>query len=363
MAESDHGKIDDASDASQGGEKILVVTPAWIGDMVMAQALFLQLKKLQPHCCVDALAPPAVLPLLRFMPQLRQSFTLDLQHGELGLRRRWKLGRRLKTQKYDRAVVLPNSLKSALIPFFAGIPQRTGWRGEHRYGLLNDLRTPCVRHPLREADRFAMLAHPAGAGYEPAPRPALQVDASQARRVAEQLGLSDARPVLALCVGAEYGPAKRWPVRHFATVAADWSRKGGQTWLLGSKKECALSAAATEILEQEQRAHCHDLVGRTSLTDAVLLLSRAAVVLSNDSGLMHAAAALQKPVAALYGPTSPERAPPLCENAEILSLRLPCSPCRQRQCPLQHHNCMQNLSPEMVLEALRTLRPGTARAV
>ncbi len=341
---------------SPAAQKILVVGPAWVGDMVIAQALFLQLQKLQPGCRIDVLAPPGVLPLLQFMPQVRRGIALEVQHGKLGLRRRWNIGRRLRAECYDRAIVLPNSLKSALVPFFARIPRRTGWQGEHRHGLLNDLRRPAAQHPVREADRFALLASPADAECGPAPPPALRVDERQARALTQRLELSEAGPVLALCIGAEYGPAKRWPARHFSAVAADWIQNGGQVWLPGSGREQALSVLVREALPPGQRAHCHDLSGRTSLPEVVLLLSRTALVLGNDTGLMHVAAALQKPVVALYGPTAPERTPPLCEQARILSLHLPCAPCLQRQCPLQHHNCMQQLGPGLALEALHSLR-------
>lgn len=327
----------------------LVIGPAWIGDMIMAQSLFITLQRLHPEQPVDVLAPGWSLPLLERMPEVRRAITLSASHGELALRHRWRIGRSLRDQGYARAIVLPRSLKAALPALAAGIPLRSGYRGEFRYGLLNDIRPLDKKVLYRTVDRFVNLGIPRGSAMpDPVPQPLLQIPADGPENAASALGLEiAAAPVLALCPGAEYGPAKRWPEEHFARVARDRLRAGWQVWLLGSARDRpvteAIAAAAPGTV---------DLAGRTTLAQAVDLLSRARAVISNDSGLMHAAAAVDVPVIALYGSSDPEYTPPLSPKARILSLGLECSPCFQRECPLGHLNCLRQLPPERVTELL-----------
>ncbi len=327
--------------------KTLIVAPAWVGDMVMAHTLVSVLAQ-DPETQVNMVAPPATAPLAERMPGVAECWTLPVGHGELGLGRRRALARRLRGEGHHRAIVLPNSFKSALVPFWAGIPRRTGWHGEARYGVLNDRRRlDPARYPLM-IHRFMALGLPPGAPLpEPRPVPRLRADPARAAALAEELGL-DTSAVTALCPGAEFGPAKRWPPQHYAAVARREVAAGRQVWLLGSKGDAAACAAVAT----EAPAGVVNLAGRTGLLDAVDLLSLAGRVVCNDSGLMHVACALGRPVVAVYGSTSPDFTPPLGADARVVRHPLPCSPCFQRACPLGHLNCLEKLTPERVLEVL-----------
>ena len=331
-------------------EKILLVGPAWVGDMVMAQCLFKLIKQKRPDAVLDVLAPAWSLPLLQRMPEINEGIIMPLKHGELDLRQRYQLGKSLRPRRYDQAILLPNSLKSGLIPFFANIPVRTGWRGEMRFGLLNDLRRlDKQRYPLM-IERFMALGLPRGEELSGVyPLPELHYTPATQQAVLNKYQLNLTSKILALCPGAEFGAAKRWPEDHYAQVANAKLAAGWQVWLLGSPKDQATTDQIMALTEQR----CVNLAGRTSLVEVIDLLSCASAVISNDSGLMHIAAALHKPLVAIYGPTSTTFTPPLHREAAVLQLQLPCQPCFQRECPLQHHRCMRDLPPAQVLNVLR----------
>ncbi len=335
-------------------EGILVVGPAWVGDMVMAQSLLATLHERFPHRRIDVLAPAWSLPLLERMPEVARAIAQPLGHGRLGLQQRWQQGRALRDAGYQQAFVLPNSWKSALLPWAAAIPQRTGWRGEWRYGLLNDLRKLDPDRYPRMIDRFHALAFAPGEALPTAPVPRLRVRREQALATAVQLHLPLDRPVLAVCPGAEFGPSKQWPARHHARVLAQMIDRGWQAWILGSAADQGIADDITQRLRPEQQTHVHRLTGRTRLEQAVDLLILPRAVLSNDSGLMHVAAAVdpQRLLIALYGSTSPLFTPPLAPASRVLRFAVDCSPCFARDCPLGHHDCMEKLAPEQVLEAL-----------
>jgi len=327
--------------------RILVVAPSWIGDAVISHALVLRLKERDPAAEVDVLAPPWALPVYRRMAGVAKAIALPFGHGDVKLGERRRFARSLGP--YDRAIVLPNSWKSALIPWHAGIAVRTGYRGEMRYGLLNDLRVLDEEALPRLAERYAALGEPAGEALRrPVPTPRLSVDPRAAAATLARLGLDRARPAAAFAPGAEYGPAKRWPARHFAALARQLAERGWQVWLLGSGKD----AEATREIRALAGEACVDLAGRTSLDDAIDLLASADRVVTNDSGLMHVAAALDRPTAALFGSSSADFTPPLSAKARVISLTLACSPCFQRTCPLGHTDCLVKLEPSRVLEAL-----------
>lgn len=337
---------------SQRQPAVLVVGPAWVGDMVMAQSLFMTLRARQPSPAVDVIAPAWSLPLLERMPEVRRAIPLPVGHGELGLGKRWRLGRSLRSADYDQAIVLPRSAKAALPAFAARIPRRTGYRGESRYGLLNDIR-PLNRGILyRTVDRFVALGHTADTVLPPPiPHPALAVSDAGRQEARRATGLdTDDAPVLALCPGAEFGPSKRWPAGFYAEVAGEYLAKGWLVWLFGSDKDAPVTRAIAEAAPG-----CRDLAGRTQLGQAIDLLACADLVISNDSGLMHIAAATGRPVVAVYGSSDPNYTPPLSERARILHLGLDCSPCFQRECPLGHLNCLRQLAPAQVLEAADAL--------
>lgn len=328
--------------------KALIVAPSWIGDTIMAQPLFARLRERHPGLRLDALAPRWVAPVLRRMAEIDDIVDNPFAHGELSLKARWRLGRELAGRGYAAAWVLPNSLKSALLPLFAGIPQRVGFTGEARYGLIN------VRHHLDEAtlplmvERFAQLAAaPGGALPRPIPHPSLRSTDDDQQRTLSELAMVRPDKLVAFCPGAEYGPAKRWPAAHFAELARNLAAAGYVVWLFGSPKD---HAVAEEIATLAPGC-CRNLCGSTRLDQAVDLLAQADFVVCNDSGLMHVAAAVDRPIVALYGSSSPGFTPPLSERADIVSLQLDCSPCFKRDCPLGHLDCLNRLLPAQVFAA------------
>lgn len=332
---------------------ILVVAPAWVGDSVMAEPLYQLLSEKHPDLVLDVLAPGWTLPLLQRMPQVRNAIENPFAHGQLRLQERRALGVSLRQHRYDQAIVLPNSLKSALIPWFANIPRRTGFVGEMRYGLLNDARKLEPEALPLMVERFAFLAGDKGRALSrPVPNPRMVVDSAQATSTLTSLGLSLVKPVVAFCPGAEYGEAKRWPAAHFAELARKIRESGGQIWIFGSGKDREIGDAIAAAAGVED---VHQLAGKTTLDQAVDLLSLATVVVTNDSGLMHVAAALDRPIVALFGSSSPGFTPPLSNKAQVLSLNLSCSPCFKRVCPLGHLDCLNKLSPQQVYQALQPI--------
>jgi heptosyltransferase-2 len=329
-------------------DAVLVVGPAWVGDMVMAQSLFKALRARSPDTAIDVLAPGWSLPLLARMPEVRRGLEMPLGHGRLGLLRRWRLGRSLRG-RYRQAIVLPNSWKSAVVPYVAGIPLRTGWRGEMRYGLLNDLRIlDQARYPMT-VQRFVALAAPQDAALPAIEAPHLEVRPGDVEAAMRALGAqkSAERRVLALCPGAEYGPAKQWPTVHYAELGRRFAQQGWDIWLFGSEKDRPITEGVAVTCKVVT-----NLAGRTTLEQAVDLMSLADAVVSNDSGLMHVAAALDRPLVALYGSSDPGFTPPLNERHRIVSLGLPCSPCFKRECPLGTTACLVDMSVEQVAAAL-----------
>jgi heptosyltransferase-2 len=335
---------------AQRPARILVVAPSWVGDTVLAQPLLMRLHAAHPGLEIDVLAPPWTGPLLARMPEVHSVIENPFRHGELKVFARRRLGVELRQRGYQRAIVLPNTFKSALPPFFASIPLRTGYRGELRAGLLNDVRVLDPKRLPLLVERYAALADAPGKPLvRPLPRPRLRADPANRERVARTLGIDPTRSAVAFCPGAEYGEAKRWPVEHFAALARRAIAAGLQVWLVGSPNDGPIGRA---IAEHAAPASVFDLCGRTTLADAIDLLSGAAAVVSNDSGLMHVAAALDRPLIALYGSSSPAYTPPLSSSAAVLGLKLDCSPCFQRTCPLGHLRCLRDLAPESVWDAL-----------
>ncbi|HXF07405.1 MAG TPA: lipopolysaccharide heptosyltransferase II [Candidatus Acidoferrales bacterium] len=331
---------------------VLVVGPAWVGDMVMAQSLFMTLKAQRPERAIDVLAPGWSLPLIGRMGEVRAGIEMPLGHGEFDLKLRRRLGHTLRDAGYGQAIVLPRSFKSALTPFFARIPRRTGYRGELRYGLLNDIRPLDERLLPRTVDRFVALGGEPGAALPPPiPLPRLRVDPVRQEALVAALGLAEdlAHPCIALMPGAEYGPAKQWPA--FGALAAELVAAGRRVWIFGSSKEQALGAA----IAAQAGVGAQNLCGRTALADAVDLIGLCRAAVSNDSGLMHIAAAAGVPLVAIYGSSTPDYTPPLTAKAAILWRRLSCSPCFERSCPLGHTDCLRGITSNEVLTALESL--------
>jgi len=327
--------------------KILVVSPSWVGDTMLAQPMFARLKQRHPGCRIDVFAPPWTEALLRQMPEVHDVIINPFPHGALQIGERMKAGRQLRGARYDEVIVLPNSFKSALTPFFANIPHRTGFRGEMRFGLLTDARKLDKRQLPLMVERFAQLAEaPMHPVHRPIPRPHLHVNEEQRQRVLNKLDLALDKPVVVFCPGAEYGPAKRWPVPYYAELAQRLAARGYAIWLVGSNKDKEVADKIVALGNPQ----AHNLCGRTDLADAIALLSCAALVVSNDSGLMHLAAALDRTMLAIFGSSSPQFTPPLSDKAQVIRLDLPCSPCFKRECPLGHFNCMMQLTPDRVVK-------------
>jgi heptosyltransferase-2 len=325
--------------AIRSPSRILVVGPAWVGDMVMAQSLFITLKARFPDTDIDVLAPAWSRPLLARMPEVNSAVTLPLEHGDLG----WGVRRRLGVTlygRYQRAIVLPRSWKSALVPAFANIPTRTGYRGEFRYGLINDMRKLDKKKLTQTVQRYIALGLPKDASLPPPiPQPKLRVDQDNQRLQLDLNRLNLDKPVVALLPGAEYGPAKRWPVERYAELAKRLVAAGRQVWVFGSAKENDLG----EAIARAAGEGVVNLCGQTKLADAVDLLALAECAVTNDSGLMHIAGAVGVRLVALYGSSSPDYTPPLTTKADVVYLRLSCSPCFERECPLGHFNCMMQM--------------------
>jgi heptosyltransferase-2 len=343
-------------------DKVLIVGPSWVGDMVMAQALYRLVKQRSPSAEIHVVAPPWSLPVLERMPEVARGIELGVAHGELALGRRRRVGVALRAEGYTRAIVLPRSAKAALVPWFARAPRRTGFRGEFRYGLLNDRRAldPALDQTVK---RFVALGlergEPLPDAVPPSLRPRLTVDRSNLQRLMQVHGLAGDGPLIALLPGAEYGPAKRWPAERFAELAAELARLGAEIVVLGSAKEAPLGE---ELRAGADSARVHNLCGNTTLADVVDILSAAAAAVSNDSGLMHMAAAAGTHVVAIYGSSSPLFTPPLSDASTVLYLGLSCSPCFARTCPLGHLNCLRQIDVGAVLAAVKPLLGARARA-
>lgn len=348
-------------------QRLLVVGPSWVGDMIMAQSLFIVLKRQYPQLCIDVLAPAWSAALLERMPEIQQSIDMPIGHGKLELGSRFHLGKQLAQNHYDWSILLPNSLKSALVPFFAGIKNRRGFVGEMRYGLLNRIEKLDKKRLTRTVQRFVALAYSGpqmyleeNIGMQNIPYPRLEIDKESALRLATGkfalFSQGHSRPpILTLCPGAEYGPAKQWPARYYAKIAENFLHQNlsmqGQVWLFGSEKD---SHFCQQIV-QECASPIQDLSGQTSLAEAIDLMSLSTAVISNDSGLMHVAAAVNVPTLGLYGSSDPNFTPPLSHQAEVVSLNLDCSPCFKRQCPLGHMDCLEKMTPEIIWDKLQIL--------
>ncbi|MDH3619736.1 MAG: lipopolysaccharide heptosyltransferase II [Gammaproteobacteria bacterium] len=325
----------------------LIVGPSWVGDMVMAQSVFKLLRIREPDRDLDVLAPEWSLPIVARMPEIRQGIASETAHGEIGLAKRRRIAADLAASDYDRAIVLPRSFKSALIPWFAGIPVRTGYRGETRFLLINDVR-PFDRHVLDQTvKRFVALGlDPGEALPDELPDPTLDISPQNQARVLKKLGVDTDRPVVAMMPGAEYGPAKCWPHEYFAELGTRLDQAGYAVWVLGSEKD----AAAGDAIATAGKAL--NLCGRTSLEDVIDLLAACEQAVSNDSGLMHIAAAVGVHVHGIYGSSSPKFTPPLTKSRDIHEMGLDCSPCFERECPLGHLRCLKDLRPEGIFEKI-----------
>ena len=340
-------------------KRILVVGPSWIGDMVLSQSLYKSLKRQSATTEIDVVAPAWSKALLHRMPEVSNAVEMPIGHGEMKLRTRYRLGRQLRQRNYNQAIIIPRSMKAALLAWFANIPIRTGYRGEMRYGLINDMRMLDRESMPKIVTRFVFLGEPPGVlphGID-TPRPALIVDQNNRDACLQRLGLKKDTPVLVLIPGAAYGKSKQWPVEYFSEIARRYVDKGWQVWVFGSTTDCVLG----EQIKESVPRGAVNLCGQTTLEEAIDLMSIADMVVANDSGMMHVAAAVGRPLVAMYGSTAESYAPPMTSHAKCLSRNLECSPCRSRTCRYGHYRCLTEISPDEVYEA--TCRIGKLKSI
>ena len=331
-------------------QRILVIGPSWVGDMIMAQSLFKTIKQQSADSLISVLAPGWTHPVLNRMPEVSEAIVMPVGHGKLDFRSRLNMASEIKNHQFDQSIVLPGSLKSALIPFLAKIPKRTGYLGEQRYGLLNDI-YKLDKHVLpTTVQRFVNLSGEQ-MSLASCPKPDLSINLASAQEVANDHEYKKDQPLLVLCPGAEYGSAKRWPAQRHAELARNRHQQGWQVWLMGSEKDREIC----NIINSLSDDCCNNLAGETSLTQAIDLMSLADIVVTNDSGLMHLAAALNRPLVAIYGSSSPNMTPPLSDNAEVVWLQPDCGPCFKRDCPLGHLKCLNDIDSMQVDQAISKL--------
>ncbi|MGS2741987.1 lipopolysaccharide heptosyltransferase II [Halomonas sp. LS-001] len=334
---------------NESAKRLLVIGPSRLGDMVMAQSLFITLKQRYPEAVLGVIAPAWSSPILARMAEVDEVLPLGVEDRNFGIKTRRELARKLKG-RYDRAIVLPPSWKAALVPFLAGIPERVGFLGEQRYGLLKERRRLDKQALNQTVKRFVSLGLPeeeASTGQFAIPRPRLMIDRDNLVNLRITHALSS-RPAIGFMPGAEYGPAKQWPLAYFHQLAECLVNDGYEVRIFGDTKD---QYAGDEIAQG--LPNTHNLCGKTSLADAVDLLADCNQVVTNDSGLMHVAAAVGARIHAIYGSSSPACTPPLTVNARIHYLGLECSPCFKRQCPLSHTNCLNALEVNTVYRALK----------
>jgi heptosyltransferase II len=343
-------------------QSILIIAPNWIGDAVSTQPLLANLKVLYPNSKIDILASNWVASVYRACSEVHEVIEAKFEHKKLQWNLRKQLAKVIEAKNYQACFVLPNSFKSALIPWLANIPFRIGYRGELRFGLINlALNNPSkVNRPPMVEHYLALSQLLKDDESIPLDRlvPKLNVSGAAKQQVEQKLqgAKINSDSIYTICPGAEYGPSKRWPIEYFAVLAQQLIKQNSnnQIILLGSKSDHSL---AQEITSQGQQAsNIHNWCGNTSLDEAIALIGMSKAVVSNDSGLMHIAAALQIPQVAIFGSSDPAHTPPLSDRAKIIWLNISCSPCYKRVCPLGHLRCLKDILPEQVLATLNTLK-------
>jgi heptosyltransferase-2 len=342
--------------------RILIIAPNWIGDAVMSQPLLANLKAVDPQCRIDVLASPWVAPIYRACTEVNQVIEAKLEHKQLQLGLRRQLAKQLKVNQYKACFILPNSFKSALIPWLANIPFRIGYRGEMRFGLINVAlnnpkkidRPPMANHYLALS---SALDGSEGTNTHKPIDPKLNLSPLAKQSVSAKLHQAaiDEKYIYIFCPGAEYGTTKRWPTEHFANLAQKLisNEPHAHIILLGSKSDHVLGESIKT--QTKNLPGIHNWCGDTSLDEAIALIGMSKALLSNDSGLMHIGAALKVSQVAIFGSSDPHHTPPLSDKAKILWLNLPCSPCHKRECPLGHLKCLRDISPDNVLNAIQSL--------
>ena len=331
--------------------KILIVGPSWVGDSVISQSLLKEILLKSKEAEIDVLSPEWTRNIFSRMDEVSKTIKLPFSHGEIKLKERVDLGKELKRKNYDQAIVLPNSLKSALVPYFSEIPIRTGWRGEMRYFLLNDMRILDKNIFPRMVDRFVALAFKKNEDLPLSiPYPSLKTDKENLDLLRVNFKIDLTSPLICLCPGAEFGPAKRWPTKYYSKVANEYLKKNWQVILLGSMNDVRIGKEIKGNINKE--SGFLNLIGQTKLVDTIDILSSANLVLTNDSGLMHIAASVDTPLVALYGPTSPEFTPPLSNRVKVIKNNEGFTKLRSGDLEDGYHQSLKDIKPEEVLAVL-----------
>lgn len=318
--------------------------------MVMAQVLYKAIKAHSNSAQIHVVAPAWSRPLLERMPEITKVHGLNVAHGEFGFKKRYQLGMSLRAESFAEALILPRSYKAALVPMLAKIPKRVGELGESRYGLINHVlssnkskKIPTACNYLRFANINADITR-----IKKQFAPELSVDRENQAKVIEKLAIPQDSPLVACMVGAEYGPSKQWPMEHFISLINMLHEQGINVCLLGSQKDAVMG----KKIESSCQQAVENLCGKTSLLDVIDILASCSVAVSNDSGLMHIAAAVDVPIVSMYGATTPQYTPPLHSNAKAFYMKLECSPCWQRTCQYQHYRCLKDIVPEQVFKSV-----------
>jgi len=336
---------------------ILIIPYMWIGDFVRGHTVVRVLRERWPNRPVDLLTSSLCAPLVDYMPGVRQGIVWDLPRSRLALARQWGLAALLRARNYRTALVMPRTWKAAIAPTLAGIPERVGFVGELRFGLINCWRWGEKALP-RFIDKNAALALPDGAALPPEwPVPQLRLPAGEAERWRQDKGLG-AGPAIAFAPGS-VGASKRWT--YYPQAARMLADRGFDVWVIGGPGEKALASEIVATGGQRVR----DLTG-TDLRNGILAMAAANVAVSNDSGLMHIAAALATPTIGIFGPTSPYHWAPLNGLAATVqtSTVVPCQPCHRPVCKLNNHRCMRDIPAADVVETIRrVLDEAHARTV
>ena len=324
-------------------EKFLIIAPSWIGDLMISQSLLKYLKKEYPDCQIDMVVKPELITLAKMMPELKNIYSLDIRHKELGLMKRYTLAKKIKKNLYSASIILPNSFKSAIIPWLANIPLRIGYNRELRSLLLNK-KYSLIKHKDSMVNRYLKLAE---GSYSDNIRPLLLINSDSSESISRKYLINNSKKNIVLCPEAEYGPAKRWPANKWMQLANFYKEKNYNVYFLGKNR--SLETKYQSVLKKDSII---SLLGKTSLEEAAYILSIVDLVITNDSGLMHITASVNTNLISIFGSSSPFYTPPLMKDqfGEVIYKALTCSPCFKRECPLQHLNCLNNISSEEIFD-------------
>jgi heptosyltransferase-2 len=342
-------------------KKYLIISPSWLGDLIMAQSLFITLKQQEPDCQIDIYAPQYTFPILDRMPQLTNKIVNPFMHGSFNLKERFAEGKKLRNYHYDCVIVLPNSFKSALIGLFAKIPLRRGFKGESRYFVINDMRSNKHDFP-KMVERYVSLAYSTSKVKTAKDLPIFNYPSLETKPLSKELisrlRLDISRKILILGCGANYGPTKLWPTEFFAQVSSWWISKGGSVVALGSKKDAETASRIQKDVDKSYQSYFFNIAGQTSLVEALDIIGQAKCAVCNDSGLMHTVAAADKPQICIFASTSTQYTPPLSNKAICLESTVKCHPCFKKTCRYNTYECLKQIRPEQVIEKLETIVLG-----